>query len=164
MAQPSQEPATEACVKPEAAITVLSSWWWAVCRPKHVEQLRNNGIINSTTLLHLVGSFHEIYITMHGSMNIKFTHYTDLHLLAAGMQQGYIVTKLGEITKVNFKFVFIIQITISVNIHILLLWVFVERQVYRIKFEYFTIWRYCNIHIEAKFPLPLFAAILRNYS
>ena len=32
-------------VKPEAAITVLSSWWWAVCRLKHVEQLRNIIII-----------------------------------------------------------------------------------------------------------------------
>ena len=42
-----------------------------MCRPKHVEQLRNTGIINSTTRLHLVGSFYEIYITMHGSMNIK---------------------------------------------------------------------------------------------
>ena len=40
-------------------------------RPKHVEQLRNTGIINSTTRLHLVGSFYEIYITMHGSTNIK---------------------------------------------------------------------------------------------
>jgi len=26
-------------VQPEAAVTVLSSWWWAVCRSKHVEQL-----------------------------------------------------------------------------------------------------------------------------
>jgi len=43
-----------------------------MCRPKHVEQLRNIGIINSTTQLHLVGSFYEIYITMHGSMNIKY--------------------------------------------------------------------------------------------
>jgi len=58
-------------VKPEAAITVLSSWWRAVCRPKHVEQLRNTGIINSNTRSHLVGSFYEIYIAMHGSMNIK---------------------------------------------------------------------------------------------
>jgi len=32
-----------------------------VCRPKHVEQLRNIGIINSTTRLHFVGSFYEIY-------------------------------------------------------------------------------------------------------
>jgi len=23
--------------KPEAANAVLGSWWWAVCRPKHVE-------------------------------------------------------------------------------------------------------------------------------
>ena len=43
-----------------------------MCRPKYVEQLRNIGIINSTTRLHLVGSFYEIYVTMHGSMNIKF--------------------------------------------------------------------------------------------
>ena len=32
-----------------------------MCRPKHVEQLRNIGIINSTTRLHLVGSIYEIY-------------------------------------------------------------------------------------------------------
>jgi hypothetical protein len=31
-----------------------------VCRPKHVEQLRNIEIINSTTRLHLVGYFYEI--------------------------------------------------------------------------------------------------------
>jgi len=29
-------------------------------RPKHVEQLRNIGIINSTARLHLVSSFYEI--------------------------------------------------------------------------------------------------------
>ena len=46
-----------------------------MCRPKHVEQLRNTGIINSTTRLHLAGSSYEIYITMHGSMNIKFTSF-----------------------------------------------------------------------------------------
>jgi hypothetical protein len=23
--------------KPEAASAVLGSWWWTVCRPKHVE-------------------------------------------------------------------------------------------------------------------------------
>jgi hypothetical protein len=40
MAQPSQrQPATKNVCKPEAAITIFSSWWWAVCRPKHVEQL-----------------------------------------------------------------------------------------------------------------------------
>jgi hypothetical protein len=32
-----------------------------VCHPKHVEQLRNIGIINSTTQLHLVGSFYEMH-------------------------------------------------------------------------------------------------------
>jgi len=48
-------------VKPEAAITVLSSWWWAVCRLKHVEQLRKTEIINSTTRSHLVGYFWFIH-------------------------------------------------------------------------------------------------------
>ena len=32
-----------------------------MCRPKHVEKLRNIGIINSTTRLHLVGSFYEFF-------------------------------------------------------------------------------------------------------
>jgi hypothetical protein len=50
----------------------LSSWWWAVFRPKHVEKLRNIKIINWITLLHLVDSFYEFYITKHGSMDIKF--------------------------------------------------------------------------------------------
>jgi hypothetical protein len=39
--------------------------------PKHVEQLRNIGIINAIIWLRLVESFYEFYITMHGSMNIK---------------------------------------------------------------------------------------------
>jgi hypothetical protein len=30
-----QQPSTYE--KPEAASAVLGSWWWAVCRPKHVE-------------------------------------------------------------------------------------------------------------------------------
>jgi hypothetical protein len=38
----------------------FSSWLWAVCRSKHVEQLRNIGIINSTTRLHLVDYFYTI--------------------------------------------------------------------------------------------------------
>ena len=38
----------------------LSSWWWAVCHSKHVEQLRYIGIINSTTRSHLVGYFYTI--------------------------------------------------------------------------------------------------------
>jgi hypothetical protein len=58
-------------VKPEAAITVFELQMMSGVRPKHAEQLRKIGIINSTTRLHLVGSFYEIYITMHGSMSIK---------------------------------------------------------------------------------------------
>jgi hypothetical protein len=38
---------------------------------KHVEQSRDDGIINCTTQLHLVAHFYKICITMHGSMNVK---------------------------------------------------------------------------------------------
>jgi hypothetical protein len=49
------------CVhKPEAANTVQSSWWWAVCRSKHVEPSVNFGIINSIKKLHLVGISTEL--------------------------------------------------------------------------------------------------------
>jgi hypothetical protein len=33
-----------------------------MCRPKYVEQLRNIGIISSTSRLHLVGSLYEIVV------------------------------------------------------------------------------------------------------
>ena len=69
-AMPSQRPATINVCKTRGC----NYSFWAPddgqCHLKHVEQLRNNGIINSTTWLHLVGSFYEIYITMHRSMNI----------------------------------------------------------------------------------------------
>jgi len=48
-----------------------------VCCLKHVEQLRNNGVINSTTRFHLVGSFYEIYITIYGSTNIRSLNHFD---------------------------------------------------------------------------------------
>ena len=47
--QPWQRPATTWVYKTEAANTVWSSWWWAVCRWKHVEPSINFGIINSIT-------------------------------------------------------------------------------------------------------------------
>jgi hypothetical protein len=53
--QPGQRPVTTWVYKPEAADTVWSSWWWAVCRSKRVEPSVNFGIINSITRLHLVG-------------------------------------------------------------------------------------------------------------
>jgi hypothetical protein len=41
-----------------------------------VEQLRNIGIINSTILSNLVGSFYEIYVTMYEIMNVmQFAFY-----------------------------------------------------------------------------------------
>jgi hypothetical protein len=61
------------------------------CLPKHVVQLKNIEIINYTTRWHLFGSFCEIYITMHGSMNIRLIEHQcpiqDLnphHLLNSG--------------------------------------------------------------------------------
>ena len=69
--QPWQRPVTTSVYKPEAAYTVQSSWWWAVCRSNHVESSINFGIINSITKLHLVGISTELS-KMHGSMNIKF--------------------------------------------------------------------------------------------
>jgi len=53
--QPWQRPVTIWAYNPEDANTVCSSWWWAVCRSKHVEHSKNFGIINSITKLHLVG-------------------------------------------------------------------------------------------------------------
>jgi len=51
------------CVcKPEDANTVQSSWWWAMCRSKHVEPSVNFGIINSITsctlLVFLLSALH----------------------------------------------------------------------------------------------------------
>ena len=53
-----QRPVTTWVYKPEAAYTVWCSWWWAVCRSKHVEPSINFGILSSITKLHLVGYFY----------------------------------------------------------------------------------------------------------
>jgi len=63
-----QQPSTYE--KPEAASSVLGSWWWAVCRPKHVE-LHINKEWSFDTSLHLVGFFFMNCTMMHGSTNIK---------------------------------------------------------------------------------------------
>jgi len=55
--QPGQRLVSTCVYKPEAGNTVWSSWWWEVCRSKHVESSINFGIINSITRLHLVGYF-----------------------------------------------------------------------------------------------------------
>jgi hypothetical protein len=54
-------------------------------RSKHVEQSRNNRIINCTTQLHLVGHFYKICIMMHGSMNVKFINENGGNILERGM-------------------------------------------------------------------------------
>ena len=74
--QPWQWPVTTRVYKQEAANTVYSSWWWAVCHSKHVEPSINFGIINSITKLHLVGISTESS-TMHGSTNIKVDDRTN---------------------------------------------------------------------------------------
>jgi len=48
-------------------------------RSKHVEQSRNNGIINCPMQLHLVGHFYMICNMKHGSMNIKSHTLVPLH-------------------------------------------------------------------------------------
>ena len=59
-----------------------------MCRPKQVEQLRNTGIINSTTRLHLVGSFYENFPISIGSLSMSRCHlrchFSDVRSAAAG--------------------------------------------------------------------------------
>jgi len=43
--------------KTRGCCAILGSWWWAVCRPKHVWASCKYGIINFDKLLHLVGFF-----------------------------------------------------------------------------------------------------------
>jgi hypothetical protein len=62
--QPGQRPVTTWIYKQDAANTVWSSWWWAVCRSKHVESSINFGIINSITRLHLVGYFYWLTLAI----------------------------------------------------------------------------------------------------
>ena len=57
-----------------------------MCRPKHVEELRNIGIINSSTRSHLVGSFYEIYTAMHGSMDIKVVEVAGCWIARSGTE------------------------------------------------------------------------------
>jgi hypothetical protein len=56
-----QQPSTYE--KPEAASAVLGSWWWAVCRPKHVELHIN--IWNNKKFWYIVAScwifLYELY-------------------------------------------------------------------------------------------------------
>jgi len=67
---------------------VWSSWWWAVCRSKHVEPSINFGIINFITKLHLVGISTESS-TMHGSMNIKSVEIIMLISVCGRLNQMY---------------------------------------------------------------------------
>ena len=66
--QPGQRPVTTCVYKPEAANTVWSFWWWAVCRSKHVEPSINFGIIYAITRLHLVGYFYWFLLSISQNM------------------------------------------------------------------------------------------------
>jgi hypothetical protein len=61
---PGQRSVTIWIYKQEAANTVWSSWWWTVCRPKHVEPSINFGIIHSITRLHLIGYFYWLTLAI----------------------------------------------------------------------------------------------------
>jgi hypothetical protein len=62
------------CVKPEAAITVFELLMMSSVSPETCWAFKKHWIINSTTRLYLVDSLYEIYITMHGSMNIIYIY------------------------------------------------------------------------------------------
>jgi hypothetical protein len=72
--QPGQRPVTTCVYKPKNANTVWSSWWWVVCRSKHVEPSINFGITNSITRFASCWLFLLINTAMHGSRNIKKNH------------------------------------------------------------------------------------------
>ena len=80
-----QRPVTTCVCKPEAANTVWSSWWWAVCRLKNAEPSINVGIIHSITRLHLVGYYYWFILrcTDPWILNvINFYHTTRCHIPA----------------------------------------------------------------------------------
>jgi hypothetical protein len=65
-----RQPSTHA--KPDAACAVLGSWWWAVCRPKHVELHLKEGTIKFWYTAASCLIFHcKNYTMIHGSTNIK---------------------------------------------------------------------------------------------
>ena len=78
-----------------------------MCRPKHVEKLRNIGIINYTTRLHLVGSFYEFYIRVFiTSLTIILEIFSriDWLIFLFDMQSIFLwaTTEFLSIFKINF--------------------------------------------------------------
>jgi len=69
----------------------------AMAEPKHVEQLRYIGIINTTTQLHLVGSFYEIYI----SIFILVQWIIDIHQIASILSLCIRVAKTDFPSRIN---------------------------------------------------------------
>jgi len=67
-----------------------------VCRPKHVEQLRNIGIINSTTRLHLVASFYEFFINWYLLLFLYLCCLTTLQLWGGGVRWKNVCVAMVE--------------------------------------------------------------------
>ena len=85
--QPDQRPVTTWVYKPEATNTVWSSWWWAVCRSKHVEPSINFGIIISVTRLHIVGCFY--WFIRREVTSVKMKEREDIRCVSRNVSQKW---------------------------------------------------------------------------
>jgi len=74
--------------KPEAASAVLCSWWWAVCRPKHVELHINYEIEFWYTVASCWISFVN-YIMKHESTSIRYTIYKPIKCICMNYDSNY---------------------------------------------------------------------------
>jgi hypothetical protein len=66
-------------------LQIQSSWWWAVCRSKHVEPSMNGGIINSITRLHLVRNFSWIILRCTDPWILNLKLHEDLSTFMVGI-------------------------------------------------------------------------------
>ena len=82
-----ERPVTICVYKPEAANTVWSSWWWAVCRSKHVEPSINFEIINSITRLHLVYCFYWLILRCTDQWILKINKHTEENRISKPFKQ-----------------------------------------------------------------------------
>jgi hypothetical protein len=125
-----QRPVTTCVYKPEAANTVWSSWWWAVCRSKHVEPSINFGIINSNARLHLVGYFYWLnFCTQHNTRpcSLKFVcigNYDDNPFIVNCKHFHSVIVKQTISTFVLFSLCIVNDYNplVPTNAHIMIRW------------------------------------------
>jgi len=117
--QPGQRPVTTCVYKPESADTVWSSWWWEVCRSKHVEPSINFGIIISITWLHLVGCFYwfilrctdpwilssETYVSLFVKCLLFLSDFNRVWILPTGISKNPLNIKFHENPASRCRFV-----------------------------------------------------------